>query len=422
MLPEDVDRRAVIEPPAGAKWTLVDHESHYNAPVMTDTPGAYRPPARILLGPGPSSVDPRVLTSMSHPLLGHLDPDFLHLMDDISRMSRTLFGTSNEMTLAVPGTGTSAMEAAMVNLLEPSDRALICVAGYFGARMAEMARRVGAQVTTLESTWGTPVEAEAVEKALRSTPGGFKIVGMVQAETSTGVLQPIDEIIRMAREHGALTVVDAVTSLGGMPVQVDAAGSGAGIDLCYSGTQKCIGAPPGLAPLTAGPRAVEAMRRRKLPCASFYLDLLLLSDYWAGPRGYHHTAPISTVYALREALRLVMEEGLEARFARHRKVHEQLARGIEGLGLEFLVEPRFRLPMLNTIRIPEGAADAPVRRRLLTEHNLEIGGGLGTLAGKVWRVGLMGYSARDENVARFLTAMRIILGAPRMSRPPRRRS
>lgn len=359
---------------------------------------------------------------MSQTLLGHLDPDFLRLMEDIARMSRTVFGTVNETTLAVSGTGTSGMEAAISNLVETGDRVLVCVAGYFGGRMAEMARRAGAQVQTIEVDWGTPVPAEAVEEALRGTPGGFKLVGIVHAETSTGVLQPLDDVLTLAREHGALTVVDAVTSLGGLPVQADSAGRGAGIDLCYSGTQKCIGAPPGLAPLTASARAMEAIRGRRSPCTSFYLDLRLLQDYWAGPRGYHHTAPISSFYALREALRLMLAEGLEPRYARHRRVHEQLAKGLEGLGLELLVEEKHRLPMLNTIRIPEGVQDAPVRQRLLKEHNIEIGGGLGTLAGKVWRVGLMGYSARDENVARFLTAMRIILGAPRMSRPSRRRS
>jgi len=374
---------------------------------------SFVPPPRLLMGPGPSGVDPRVLAAMARAPLGHLDPAFTSLMTDVAAMLRQVFGTGNPLTLAISGTGTAGMQAALANVVEPGDAVVVGVCGYFGARMAEMARRLGAVVKVVEAPWGTPVPAGAMEAALRATDGPVKVVAIVHAETSTGVRQEIEAIGRLARARGALLIVDAVTSLGGLPLSVDQDG----IDLCYSGTQKCVGAPPGMAPLTAGPRAVEAMKQRRSPCTSFNLDLLQLESYWGAAKSYHHTAPINAVYALHEALGLLLEEGLEARHARHRRAHEQLARGMEGLGLEFLVAPADRLPMLNALRVPDGVDDGAVRGRLLTEHNIEIGGGLGPLAGKVWRVGLMGYSAREENVARFLTAMRIILGAPRMSRP-----
>ncbi len=374
---------------------------------------SFVPPPRLLMGPGPSGVDPRVLAAMARAPLGHLDPAFTSLMTDVAAMLRQVFGTGNPLTLAISGTGTAGMQAALANVVEPGDAVVVGVCGYFGARMAEMARRLGAVVKVVEAPWGTPVPAGAMEAALRAIDGPVKVVAIVHAETSTGVRQEIEAIGRLARARGALLIVDAVTSLGGLPLSVDQDG----IDLCYSGTQKCVGAPPGMAPLTAGPRAVEAMKQRRSPCTSFNLDLLQLESYWGAAKSYHHTAPINAVYALHEALGLLLEEGLEARHARHRRAHEQLARGMEGLGLEFLVAPADRLPMLNALRVPDGVDDGAVRGRLLTEHNIEIGGGLGPLAGKVWRVGLMGYSAREENVARFLTAMRIILGAPRMSRP-----
>jgi alanine-glyoxylate transaminase/serine-glyoxylate transaminase/serine-pyruvate transaminase len=386
----------------------------------------FTPPPRILMGPGPAAVDPRVLAAMSHTLLGHLDPVFLSVMDDVRGMLRQVFRTGNPLTLAVSGTGTAGMEAAICNLVEPADRVIVGVAGYFGARMAEMVRRCGGEALVVETTWGTPVPPERIEQALRDARGSVKAVALVHAETSTGVLQPLADIVRLAHAAGSLVIVDAVTSLGGVGLGIDAvpvsapdSGDDSAIDACYSGTQKCLGAPPGMAPITLGPRATEAIRNRRSPVFSFNLDLTLLDRYWGRERAYHHTAPINTVYAVREALRLVLEEGLEARAARHRKVHEQLLKGVEGLGLEFLVDTPYRLPMLNTLRIPEGVDDRAVRTRLLEEHNIEIGGGLGPLAGKIWRVGLMGYSAREENVARFLTAMRIILGAPRMSRPRR---
>jgi alanine-glyoxylate transaminase/serine-glyoxylate transaminase/serine-pyruvate transaminase len=307
------------------------------------------------------------------------------------------------------------MEAAVMNVVEPEDRVVVGVAGYFGGRMAEMVRRAGGTPVVVEAPWGTPVPAGAIAEALRGVEGAVKAVGIVHAETSTGVLQPLDEIVALAHERGALAIVDAVTSLGGVPLNVDALG----IDVCYSGTQKCIGSPPGLAPITVSPRALSAIEKRRTPPVTFYMDLRLLQGYWRD-RAYHHTSPIQSMYALREALRLLLEEGLEARWGRHRRVHEQLLRGAGGLGLEFLVEETHRLPVLNAMRVPAGVDDRAVRQRLLQEHGIEIGGGLGPLSGAVWRIGLMGYSAREENVARLLTALRIILGAPRMSKPPRR--
>jgi alanine-glyoxylate transaminase/serine-glyoxylate transaminase/serine-pyruvate transaminase len=336
-------------------------------------------------------------------------------MDDVRGMLRQVFRTDNPLTLAVSGTGTAGMEAAICNLVEPGDKVIVGVAGYFGARMAEMVRRCGGEAIVVETTWGTPVPPDRIEQALRFAESAVKAVAIVHAETSTGVLQPLDEIVQLAHAAGSLVIVDAVTSLGGVGLAID----DMGLDACYGGTQKCLGAPPGMAPITLGPRAAEAIGKRRSPVFSFNLDLALLDRYWGRERVYHHTAPINTVYAVREALRLVLEEGLEARAARHLKVHEQLLKGVEGLGLTFLVDAPHRLPVLNALRIPEGVDDRAVRTRLLEEHNIEIGGGLGPLAGKIWRVGLMGYSAREENVARFLTAMRIILGAPRMSRPRR---
>ena len=379
---------------------------------MTSTRAAFTPPPRILLGPGPSGVDPRVLAAMSHAPLGHLDPVFLGLMDEVGQMLREVFATSNPVTQAISGTGTAGMQAALVNLVEPGDRVIVAVAGYFGARMADMVRRAGGQAITVESPWGSPVPAERVEEALRAAGGPVKAIAVVHAETSTGVLQPLEAIAQLAGEHEAMLVVDAVTSLGGVGLGVDAIG----IDVCYSATQKCLGAPSGLSPITVSPRAMAKIRARRAPAASFNLDLELLSRYWGRDRNYHHTAPSHSFYALREALRLALEEGLEARVARHRKVHDQLAKGIAGLGLRFLVDEPYRLPVLNAVMVPDGADDKQVRQRLLAEHNIEIGGGLGPLAGRIWRIGLMGYSAREENVARLLTALRIILGGGRMSR------
>jgi len=368
------------------------------------------PSPRVLLGPGPSQVSPRVLRACATPMLGYLDPEYLSLMDDVQRLLRQVFETNHSWTFCAPGTGMAGMEAALTNMLEPGDRALICVHGVFGERMVEVARRSGAQVTRVDAEWGTAIDPEQVEKTLRSvTP---KVVAIVHAETSTGVLQPLEEISRLTHEAGALFVVDCVTSLGGMPVRVDARG----IDVAYSANQKCLSAPPSLAPMTFSPRAVQAYQARKTPVQSFYLDMGQIWRYWGTERGYHQTGMINMLYALREALLEVYEEGLEARFRRHRSNQEALIAGLKAMGLELLVkEAQLRLPSLTTVRIPEGVDDRAVRGRLLREYGIEIGGGLGPLAGQVWRIGLMGYSSRKENVMLLLTALGDILQNERVA-------
>ncbi len=363
-----------------------------------------RPPERILLGPGPSDVDPRVLRAMSTPLVGHLDPAFLALMDETMALLRCVFQTENRFTIPVSGTGSAGMEAAFVNLLEPGDTALVCVNGVFGERMCDVAARCGANVVRVDQEWGQPVPTDAVAAALRSCRP--KVVALVHAETSTGVLQPMEEIARMTREAEALLLVDAVTSLGGVPVTADAWDA----DVVYSGTQKCLSCPPGLAPITFGERALEVIAKRSHKVQSWYLDMGMVAKYWGGERVYHHTAPITMVYALREALRLVAEEGLEARFSRHRRHHQALVAGLEAMGLRMFVAPEHRLPSLNTVCIPDGVDDAGTRKRLLEEFGIEIGGGLGPVKGKVWRIGLMGYSSQVPNILALLSALERILG------------
>lgn len=366
--------------------------------------GELNPPTRILMGPGPSEVHPRVLRAMGTPLLGHLDPHFLSIMDGLRSMLRTVLGTANELTFAVSATGSAGMETCFVNLLEPGDEAVICVNGVFGNRMCDVANRCGAKVTRVDAAWGRPIDPDQVRAALQGTSA--KLVAVVHAETSTGVLQPLADISRLAREAGALFLVDAVTSLGGTDVRVD----DWGIDAVYSGTQKCLSAPPGLSPVSFSDRAVEVIDGRKTKPQSWYLDAGMLRSYWGEERAYHHTAPISSVYALYEALRVVLEEGLEARFARHRRNHELLRAGLEALGFAFVVEEKYRLPMLNAVRIPEGVDDKAIRGRLLNEYDIEIGGGLGDFAGKVWRIGLMGHGCTANNVNTLLAALRALLG------------
>ena len=361
-------------------------------------------PVRTLLGPGPSTADPRVLRAMAAPLLGHLDPIFLELMDRTQVMLRQVFETQNPLTLAVPGTGSAGMEAALANLIEPGDPILICSNGFFSLRMAEMAHRFGAEVQLITRPWGEVFTPAEIKHALEAQPA--KIVALVHAETSTGALQPLDEIARVVHAHGALFLVDAVTSLGGVPVRVDEVG----IDICYSGSQKCLGCPPGLAPITLSPAAEEVLQRRKAPMPGWYLDLSLLQKYWSSPRLYHHTAPISTHYALYEGLRLAVAEGLEARWERHAHNAHLLWESLEALGLSLHVPLEYRLPSLTTVCIPEGVDDLQIRGRLLNEYNLEIGGGLGELKGKVWRVGLMGFASRPENVLLLLAALGKLLG------------
>lgn len=360
--------------------------------------------ARILLGPGPSMVHPRILRALAHPLVGHLDPQFIALMTEVQELLRLVFQTDNRVTIPVSGTGSAGMEAALCNFIEPGDPVLIGVNGYFGERLCDMAGRYGAEVRRVERPWGEVFTLQDIEQALQDRPAS--LVALVHAETSTGALQPMEGIADLVHRYGGLLVMDCVTSLGGVPVTVDAWD----VDIAYSGTQKCLSCPPGLAPLTVSPRAIDALHRRKSPVANWYLDLTMIEKYWGSERTYHHTAPISMNYALREALRLVYEEGLEARFARHRANARRLWDGLEALGLELCVPLDHRLPSLTTVWIPEGVDEAAIRRRLLDEYNVEIAGGLGAFKGRAWRIGLMGYSSRPENVLLLLSALERLLG------------
>ena len=373
---------------------------------MSATVGEFRPPARLLLGPGPSDVHPRVLRAMSAPLLGHLDPAFIAMMEEVKALLRMVFGTANDLTIPISGTGSAGMEACLVNLLEPGDAFVVGVNGVFGTRMAEVAERAGARVVRVEAPWGQIIRAEQIEAALENCERP-KLVALVHAETSTGAWQPLADAARLARAHGALFLVDCVTSLGGVPVDVDATG----IDAAYSGTQKCLSCPPGLSPVTFGPRAVEVLTRRKTRVQSWYLDLSLLAKYWGEERVYHHTAPISMNYALREALRLVDEEGLPARYKRHALHHRALAAGLGAMGLSLASQEGHRLPMLNAVAVPDGVAEDKVRICLLERHGIEIGAGLGPMKGKVWRIGLMGESSRRASVLLVLSALEQALQA-----------
>jgi len=355
------------------------------------------------MGPGPSEVAPSVLRSLSAPLLGHLDPAFVKMMDEIKVMLRQVFLTRNEITLPVSGTGSAGMEFCFVNLLEPGDEAVIGVNGVFGGRMADVAERCGARVTKVEAPWGRIIEPEQIAEAIRGRRP--KLVAIVHAETSTGALTPVEEIARLAREAGALMLLDTVTSLGGCPVRVD----DWGIDAIYSGTQKCLSCPPGLAPVSLSARAFEAATRRKSKVQSWYLDVNLLASYWGQERAYHHTAPISMNYAIHEALRLVLEEGLEARWKRHQENHLLLKAGLSELGLCIASQEGHQLWQLNAVTVPAGVDEAGVRKRLLTEFNIEVGAGLGPFKGKVWRIGLMGETSKRENVQAILAALKSCL-------------
>jgi alanine-glyoxylate transaminase/serine-glyoxylate transaminase/serine-pyruvate transaminase len=375
-------------------------ERTYNERVSTRT----APPRRILLGPGPSDVHPRVLAAMAMPLVGHLDPVFIEMVEETKRLLRNTFQTENELTIPISATGSAGMEACLVNLLEPGDTAIVGVNGVFGTRMADIVERIGAKVVKVEAPWGRIIEPRFVDIALQANPGA-KLVAVVHAETSTGAWQPLEEIGRKVRDAGSLFVVDCVTSLGGCPVRVDEWL----VDAAYSGTQKCLSCPPGLAPLTFGPRAVETLRQRKTKVQSWYLDLSMIERYWGEERVYHHTAPISMNYALLEALRLVDEEGLEARWRRHQRNHRALAAGLAALGLRLAAQEGHRLWTLNSVEIPQGVDDAAVRRALLDEFGIEIGGGLGPLKGKTWRVGLMGESSTEANVLLLLSVLERVL-------------
>lgn len=374
-----------------------------SAPVQT--PPVFVPPQRLLMGPGPSMVAPTVYEALARPTLGHLDPEFVRMMEEVKVMLRQVFQTQNDMTFPISGTGSAGMEFCCANLIEPGDEVIIGVNGVFGTRMCDVAERCGAKVTKVEATWGRIIEPQQVADALKrvSKP---KFVAVVHAETSTGALTPLEEISKLTHDAGALFLVDAVTSLGGCPVKVDAWG----IDAIYSGTQKCLSCPPGLSPVSLSARALELARSRKTKVQSWYLDVNLLSSYWGQERVYHHTAPINMNYALHEALRVVLLEGLEARFQRHREAHEALRAGLAELGLEIVSQPGHQLWQLNAVGVPAGVDEAALRKRLLMDFGIEVGAGLGPLKGKITRVGLMGETARSRNVDRFLGALKTCLG------------
>lgn len=359
------------------------------------------------MGPGPSDVPERVLQAMARPTIGHLDPAFVDFMEDVKSLLRYAFQTTTEVAMPVSGPGTAGMEACIANLVEPGDTVIICINGVFGGRLKEMAARCGAEVVTVDGEWGRAVDPDALRRTLAATPAA-RLVAFVQAETSTGALSDAETLVSVAREHGCLTVMDAVTSLGGVPVLTDAWG----VDVVYSGTQKCLSCPPGLSPVVFGDRAVERVRARTTPVQSWFMDLNLVLGYWGGgKRVYHHTAPINALYGLHEALLMLKEEGLEAAWDRHHRNHLALRAGLEALGLEFVVPESERLPQLNTVTVPAGVDEARVRAFLLERHGVEIGAGLGPLAGRIWRIGLMGHSSRPENIRRCLAGLAEALAA-----------
>ena len=363
-----------------------------------------QPPQRVLLGPGPSTVHPRVLQAMATPVVGHLDPAFFQVMDDVCAMLRQVFHTTSTMTLPISSTGTGAMETSCTNIIEPGDSVLICRNGYFGIRLGDIAERCGATVHLMDTPWGKAVDAQLLRDELKKH-SGLKAVGVVHAETSTGVLSSVKELVEVIHEHGALAIVDAVTSLGGHDMRMD----DWGIDVCYSATQKCLGAPPGLAPISLSDAAMDVITKRESKVQSFYFNLKDLEAYWNETRAYHHTSPINMIYALRESLRMMMEEGLENRIQRHARVADGLRAGVEALGMKLLAEEGHRLNPLTTVSVPEGIDEAKVRRTLLDGYDIEIGGGLGEFRGKAWRIGLMGESARERNVFALLSALETIL-------------
>jgi alanine-glyoxylate transaminase / serine-glyoxylate transaminase / serine-pyruvate transaminase len=365
----------------------------------------FQPPARLLFSPGPTPVPESVLQAMTKTVLGHLDPEFLHCMDEIKQMLEYVFETQSRVTFPVSGTGSAGMETAIFNAVEPGDDIVMCPMGVFGERMVAISERTAANTIVVPTEWGQPVDLQKIEETMKSCKP--RVLGLVHVETSTGVAQNLEGLAEIAHKYDALLVVDAVASLSGQPVGVDQHG----IDICYSGSQKCIGAPPGLAPITFSERALERLRNRKTPVQSWYFDVAAVEKYWGQERTYHHTAPISMNYALHEALRLICEEGLEARWHRHALAHQALVAGFEVMGIKLLVSPEHRALVVNAVCVPEGINDLAVRRRLLEEHNNEIAGGLGQMKGRIWRVGLMGESSQQENVYRLLQALYLSLKA-----------
>lgn len=375
--------------------------------MSNEAPRSFAPPLRTLMGPGPSDVHPRVLAACARPTVGHLDPSFVGLMDDVQALLRRAFKTDNALTMPVSGPGTAGMETCIVNLVEPDDVVVVAKNGVFGGRLAAMVERSGGKAVVVEDAWGAPVDPEKVRDALKSNPGA-KAVAFVHAETSTGARSDAETIAAIAHEHDALAIVDAVTSLGGIELDVD----GWALDAVYSGSQKCLSAPPGLSPITLNERAADVVKSRKTPVQSWFLDLSLVMGYWGSgqKRSYHHTAPVNAIYGLHESLVMLFEEGLEASWARHARHHAALAAGLSALGVSYVVDAHHRLPQLNAVRIPEGVDDAKTRSALLDRYGLEIGGGLGDLAGKVWRIGLMGAAATQRNVRVALGALDAIIG------------
>lgn len=359
---------------------------------------------RLLMGPGPSPVDPRVLSALAEPVLGHLDPEFQDTMTQTTELMRQVFDTKNRLTMPISGTGSAGMETALVNLIEPGDKVVVGACGIFGERMLDIAGRLSAEVFTVKAQWGKPIDPDDIARAI-ARAGRPKLVAVVHAETSTGVRQPLEQISEHAKKAGALLVVDAVTSLAGLEVPTDRLG----LDLVYSGTQKCLSCPPGLSPVTVSDDAARVIRERKSQVLSWYLDLSMVQRYWTQERFYHHTAPVNMIYALHEALRLVVEEGLRNSWARHAKNSAAFTAGVSAMGLELLVDPLYRLSSLVVIKVPPTVEDAAVRSKLLSDYNIEIGGGLGDLKGKVWRVGLMGYGSQRKNVMLVLAALEEIL-------------
>ena len=367
---------------------------------------SFNPPIRTLMGPGPSDVHPRILSAMARPTIGHLDPVFVEMMDDVKGLLQYAFQTSNEMTMPISAPGSAGMEACFVNLVEPGDKVIVCQNGVFGGRMRENVERCGGTAVMVEDAWGDAVDANKVEEALKANPDA-KILAFVHAETSTGAQSDAKTLCRLAHEHDCLVIVDAVTSQGGTPILVDEWQ----IDAIYSGTQKCLSCTPGISPVSFSERALEIIRNRKTKVQSWFLDLNLIMGYWGSgqKRAYHHTAPVNALYGFHESLVLLKNEGLEAAWKRHADNHEVLKAGLEAMGLSFIVKESDRLPQLNSVSIPDGVDEAKVRGRLLNEFNLEIGAGLGALAGKVWRIGLMGHSSRAENILLCVSALEAVL-------------